>query len=257
MNLFDLTGKNAFVIGAGGIGSAIAKGLAWQGARIVVADINEKNAAKVASEIRAEGGKCDVLVADISTKADVEAMFARVDGYFDRLDILINAAGIGAYASAFDMTEDIWRAVLGHFLDSVFWCCREGGLRMAKTGGGKIVNICSMSGTTVTQSESGSTGSPYAAAKAGLIQLTKALAVEWIGKGIFVNGISPGMVRTALTAGMFDNNPKAVADMNALIPLGRIAQPIDIVGPAIFLSSAASDYVIGQNLLVDGGYTLR
>lgn len=256
MNLFDLTGKNAFVIGAGGIGSAIAKGLAWQGARVVIADIDQKNAAKVTEEIRKEGGTCDYIVSDITEKSAIEKMFMQVDSYYKKLDILINAAGIGTYSSAFNMTEEIWHKVLGHFLDSVFWCCREGGLRMAKTGGGKIVNVCSMSGVAVVE-VNGDTGCAYATAKAGLIHLTKALSVEWIDKGIYVNGISPGMVRTALTSGMFDNKPDAVAAMDALIPLGRIAQPIDMVGPAIFLTSAASDYVIGQNLLVDGGYTLR
>ena len=253
MKLFDLTGKNAFVIGAGGIGSAIAKGLAAQGAHVVIADISADHTKKTAEAIRAEGGVCGEIVSDITQKGDIERMFLKLDGFFDRLDILINAAGIGAYSSAFDMTEKIWRAIMGHFLDSVFWCCREGGLRMAKTGGGKIVNICSMSGEVVV----GDSASAYGAAKAGLIHLTRSLAAEWIGKNIFVNAISPGMVRTPLTAGMFDDNPEAVAAMNALIPLGRIAQPIDIIGPAIFLSAAASDYVVGQNLMVDGGFTLR
>ncbi len=253
MKLFDITGKNAFVIGAGGIGSSIARGLAWEGARVVIADISKENVEKTASAIRADGGVCDVIVTDITKKSDVESMFLALDRIYDKLDILINAAGIGAYSSAFDMTEEIWNAIMGHFLDSVFWCCREGGLRMKKTGGGKIVNICSMSGEVVV----GNTASAYGAAKAGLIHLTRSLAAEWIPERIFVNAISPGMVRTPLTAGMFDDNPDAVAEMNALIPLGRIAQPIDITGPALFLSSPASDYVVGQNLTVDGGYTLR
>ena len=192
-------------------------------------------------------------MADINTKAAVEQLFADVMKHTDRMDILINAAGIGAFSSAIDMTEEIWDSVINHFLNSVFWCCREAGKIMIPQGGGKIVNLCSMSGVVVT----GDAGSSYAAAKAGLIQLTKSLSTEWIGHGIYVNGISPGMVRTALTAPMFDDNPQAVADMNAQIPLGRIAQPIDMVGPAIFFASSASDYVIGQNLLVDGGYTAR
>ncbi|MEG1525097.1 MAG: SDR family oxidoreductase [Clostridia bacterium] len=253
MNMFDLTGKNAFVIGAGGIGSAIAKGLAEQGARVLVSDVSEKNAKAVVEAIKVIGGTASYLVADINSKAAVETLFAKVKTEFDTLDILVNSAGIGAFSSAVDMTEEIWNSVINHFLSSVFWCCREAGKIMIPQRHGKIVNLCSMSGVVVT----GDSGSSYAAAKAGLIQLTKALATEWIPYGVYVNGISPGMVRTALTAGMFDNNPQAVTEMNALIPLGRIAQPIDMVGPAIFLASAASDYVIGQNLLVDGGYTAR
>ena len=121
MKLFDLTGKNAFVIGAGGIGSAIAKGLAAQGAHVVIADISADHTKKTAEAIRAEGGVCSEIVSDITQKGDIERMFLKLDGFYNRLDILINAAGIGAYSSAFDMTEEIWRAIMGHFLDSVFW----------------------------------------------------------------------------------------------------------------------------------------
>ena len=111
MNLFDLTGKNAFVIGSGGIGSAIAEGLSWQGANVVVADISEKNAKSAAEKIRAAGGTADYLVADITKKADIEALFAAMDAKLGRLDILANSAGIGSFSSALDMTEEVWDTV--------------------------------------------------------------------------------------------------------------------------------------------------
>ncbi len=253
MNLFDLTGKNAFVIGSGGIGAAIAEGLAWQGANVVVADISEKNARSAAQRVTAAGTKADYIVADITKKADIEAMFAEMDRKIDRLDILVNSAGIGSFSSALDMTEEVWNTVVNHFLNSAFWCCQQGAKRMVPNGHGKIINICSMSGMVVT----GDVGSSYAAAKAGLIQVTKSLGCEWIRYGINVNGISPGMVRTALTDPMFDGNPEAVAEYDALIPLGRMAQPIDMVGAALFLAAPASDYIVGQNIVADGGYTLR
>ncbi|MDD6887448.1 MAG: SDR family oxidoreductase [bacterium] len=257
MNLFDLKGKNAFVIGAGGIGTAIAQGLSWQGAYVVVADVSEKNAKNAVAKIEADGGKADYIVADITTKSDIEAMFAEMDKKIDRLDILVNSAGIGSFSSALDMTEDVWNTVLNHFLNSVFWCCQQGGKRMVPNKYGKIINLCSMSGMVAT----GDVGSSYAAAKAGLIQLTKNLGCEWIPHGVNVNGISPGMVRTALTDPMFDpkmgGDPALIAMYDSQIPLGRMAQPIDMVGPALFLASPASDYLVGQNIVADGGYTCR
>lgn len=257
MNLFDLKGKNAFVIGAGGIGTAIAQGLSWQGANVVVADVSEKNAKNAVAKIAADGGKADYIVADITTKSDIEAMFAEMDKKIDRLDILVNSAGIGAFSSALDMTEEIWNTVINHFLNSVFWCCQQGGRRMVKNGYGKIINLASMSGMIAT----GDAGSVYAAAKAGVIQLTKNLGCEWIPSGVNVNAISPGMVRTALTDPMFDpamgGDPAMVEVFDAQIPLGRMAQPIDMVGPALFLASSASDYLVGQNIVADGGQTCR
>ncbi len=253
MDMFDLSGKRALVIGAGGIGGAIAKGLADKGARVIVADISEENAKAAAEAVAAGDRKPECFVVDIDKREAIADLFSKVMQTFETLDILVNSAGIGAFSPALDMTEEIWNDVINHFLTSVFWCCQEAGKRMKEQKYGKIVNISSMSGIVVT----GDAGSSYAAAKAGLIHLTKALATEWVKYGIFVNSISPGMVRTNLTAGMFDDNPEAVEAMNQLIPLGRIAQPVDMVGPALFLASPASDYVIGQNLVVDGGYSNR
>lgn len=252
MDLFDLSHKNALVIGSGGIGGAIAKGLAGQGASVLIADIRQENLDGTLEEMKRDGLTARTALADIDKKGEIPALFETVAREFETLDILVNSAGIGAFSSALDMTGDVWYRVLDHFLSNVFWCCQAGGRIMIPQKSGKIINVCSMSGMVVT----GDLGSSYGAAKAGLIQLTRALASEWVRHGVHVNAISPGMVRTDLTAPMFEDNPQAVEEMNALIPMGRMAQPIDMVGPALFLASAASDYVIGQNIVADGGYTL-
>ncbi|MDR1899002.1 MAG: SDR family oxidoreductase [Treponema sp.] len=245
--LFDLSGKKALVIGAGGIGGAIARGIAGAGADLVMADISPENLAAAEREIPGSRG----VTVDINRRENIRELFQTVLEISGTLDILVNAAGIGRMAPAIDITEEDWNAVVNHFLSGVFWSSQEAARIMLPQKKGKILNIASMSGVVVT----GGSGSAYAAAKAGLIQLTKALATEWIGDGVYVNALSPGMVRTALTAGMFDNNEEAVRKTSANIPLGRIARPEDMIGPALFLLSKASDYVVGQNLLVDGGYT--
>jgi NAD(P)-dependent dehydrogenase (short-subunit alcohol dehydrogenase family) len=155
-------------------------------------------------------------------------------------------------APAIETTEEQWRAVLSGFLDNVFWSNQQAAKIMLPRRRGKIVNLASMSGVIVT----GNRGASYAAAKAGVIQLSRALAMEWIAEGVYVNSISPGTVETALTAN-FLGIPELKREIEGAIPLGRVAQPEDIAGPALFLLSKASDYVVGQNLVVDGGYTVR
>ena len=249
MDRFDVKGKNALVIGAGGIGGAIAQALAEGGACVLLADISQENMDKVAKA----GGLVKTRVTNINSRAEVEALFAWAKGEVANLDMLVNAAGINKGAPAVEMEEGDWDEVLGHFLNSVFWCCQQAARWMLPRKHGKILNIASMSGVVCT----GDTGSSYAAAKAAVIQLTSYLACEWIKEGVYVNAISPGNVKTALTDGYFAMVPGLLESLEGQTPIGRIAQPEDMVGPALFLLSKASDYVVGQNLLVDGGYTLR
>jgi NAD(P)-dependent dehydrogenase (short-subunit alcohol dehydrogenase family) len=153
-------------------------------------------------------------------------------------------------APALETTEEQWNAVITGFLDNVFWSNQQAGKRFVAQKKGKIVNLASISGVIINS------GFSYAAAKAGVIQLTKALAIEWISSGVFVNSISPGTVYTALTKDFVDI-PEVIKEIEAGIPIGRIGQPEDIVGTAIYLLSRASDYVVGQNIIVDGGYTVK
>lgn len=248
--LFDLAGRTALVIGTGGIGSAIAKGLAEYGASVIISDVNEANLNKTAQEITQLGNSPRCFPINVDARDEIKKLFAFVREEAGKLDILVNSAGIGRMAHALDITQEDWDAVVNHFLSSVFWCCQEAARLMVEHKGGKILNICSMSGIVVT----GDMGSSYAAAKAGLIQLTKALGTEWAKYKINVNAISPGFVRTALTEGMF-KDPQVYQDTVNKIPLGRVAEPSDMVGTALFLCSSASDYLVGQNIVVDGGYT--
>jgi len=253
MDLFNVEGKFAIVIGCGSIGTAISAGLARGGAELIICDISTKNAERALSAVRQAGAKAHVHIVDINTLTAVKDLFVSAKQIFPRLDILVNAAGINKGAPALEMQEPVWNEVMNHFINSVFWCCREAAEWMISGGeGGKILNVASMSGVVCT----GDNGSPYAAAKAAVIHLTRYLACEWVKKGVYVNAISPGMVYSDLTSIYFDGNPGMVAATEGKIPLGRIGNPGDMVGPALFLLSGASDYVVGQNLLVDGGYTL-
>lgn len=252
MSLFEMKGKNALVIGCGGIGSAIAQGLAKEGVNLVLSDISEENLDKASNVCRAEGVQAATIAVNIDTKASCEDIFAFAKTKFQTLDMLVNSAGISKGAPAMDMPEGDWNDVMNHFVNAVFWCCQQAARWMAQTGGGKILNIASMSGVVCT----GTTGSPYAAAKAAVIHMSKYLAYEWIKNGINVNALSPGNVDTALTVPFLKADPAILEAVEAQTPIGRIAQPEDMVGPALFLLSPASNYVVGHNLLVDGGYTL-
>ncbi len=252
MNLFDLTGEYGLVLGSGGIGGAIARGMAEAGAEVIIADCSAGNLERTEAEIKRVGGRVHVVHADIKDKADVEALYRTADGLAPRLTLSVNSIGLNEMSHAVDTTEEQWDKVLNGFLKNLFWSNQEAAKRMLPQKKGKIVNLASMSGVIVT----GDQGSSYAAAKAGVIQLTRALAAEWISSGVYVNAISPGTVDTPLTAG-FLGDPASRREVEREIPIGRVAQPADMVGPALFLLSGASDYVVGHNLLVDGGYTLR
>lgn len=252
MGYFDLTGERALIIGSGGIGGAIAAGAAASGAEIVLADASAENLERARAAVEKAGGRAHVIQREIRSRDDIVTLYERVNKTLPDITLSVNAVGLSVMAPAIETTEDQWRTVLSGFLDNVFWSNQQAAKIMLPRHRGKIVNLASMSGVIVT----GNRGASYAAAKAGVIQLSRALAMEWIAEGIYVNSISPGTVQTALTAG-FLGNPDLKREIEGAIPLGRVAQPEDIVGPALFLLSKASDYVVGQNLVVDGGYTVR
>lgn len=251
-DLFDFTGERALILGAGGIGGAIAKEAARRGAKVVLADISEKNLEKVSAAIKEEGGIVYTIQTNISGRDDVVRLYEKVQEILPDITISVNSIGLNEQAPAVETTEEQWNTVINGFLNNLFWSNQQAAKIMIPNGKGKILNLASMSGVVVT----GDQGSSYAAVKAAVIHLTKALATEWIGKGIYVNALSPATVDTPLTAG-FLHAPGVEEEIAKDVPLGRVAKPEDMVGPAIFLLSKASDYVVGHNLIVDGGYTLR
>jgi NAD(P)-dependent dehydrogenase (short-subunit alcohol dehydrogenase family) len=168
-----------------------------------------------------------------------------------KIDVFVNNAGIAHNVPAEEMTDEEWRRMLSINLDGVFWCCREAGRAMLERGSGAIVNIASMSGMVSNHPQP---QAHYNASKAGVIMLTKSLAGEWASRGVRVNSISPGYVRTPLTElGM--SNPEWRDVWLSSTPMGRIAEPREIAPAVVFLASDASTYATGTNLVVDGGYT--
>lgn len=248
--VFDLSGRRGYVTGGGsGLGRAIAQGLAEAGAAVVVADINQEAAGRTADEIVSAGGRAVPLSVDVSQKDQVEALVRTALDELGGLDFAFNNAGILKLGKPEDVTEADWQAELDVDLSGVFLCCQAAGRHMLAHGGGKIVNTASISGLVVNS------GLTYSTAKAGVIQLTRVLAARWARRGVYVNCFSPGYIRTGMTAPHL-TRPEVEQEMLRQTPLRRLGEPRDLVGTAIFLASAASDFVTGQNIVVDGGVTL-
>ena len=249
-NPFDLSGKVAIVTGANtGIGQAIALALAEAGADI--AAVGRTAADQTVARARALGRKAEVIPADLSTIEPVQRVVDETLAKLGRLDILVNNAGIIRRADAVDFTEEDWDAVIDTNLKSVFFLCQAAGRHMIAQGQGKIINIASM-----LTFQGGIRVPSYTASKSGVGGLTKLLANEWAGKGVQVNAIAPGYIATNNTAVLQADEVrnKAIVDR---IPAGRWGDPGDLGGAAVFLASAASNYVAGHILAVDGGWLAR
>ncbi|MGE0682330.1 MAG: SDR family NAD(P)-dependent oxidoreductase [Candidatus Binatia bacterium] len=248
--LFDLTDKRGYVTGAGsGLGRAIALGLAEAGAAVVVSDINLATAEAVVKEIQANGGRALALCADVARKADVDELVRITAEQLGGLDFAFNNAGMLKIIRPEELSEQDWRAELDVDLSGVFLCCQAAGRYMIAHGGGKIINTASISGMIVNS------GLTYSTAKAGVIQLTRVLAYRWAKHKVYVNCFSPGYIRTNMTASHLQR-PEVEQEMLRQTPLRRLGEARDLVGPALFLASSASDFVTGHNLIVDGGVTL-
>jgi len=247
---FDLSGARGYVTGSGsGLGRAIAVGLAQAGAAVVASDIDVAAAAQTAEAINAKGGRAVPVRTDVARRADVEELVRTTAGELGGLDFAFNNAGILKLVKPEDLSEQDWRAELDVDLTGVFFCCQAAGRYMIAHGGGKIINTASISGMVVNS------GLTYSTAKAGVIQLTRVLAYRWAKHKVYVNAISPGYVRTAMIAKHLERS-EVETEMLRQTPLGRLGDARDLVGPALFLASPASDFVTGHNLVVDGGVTL-
>jgi gluconate 5-dehydrogenase len=248
--LFDLSGKCGYVTGGGsGLGRAIAGGLVEAGAAVVVSDINLEAAERVVEELKAQGGRALALRTDVARKAEVEELVRVTSEQLGRLDFAFNNAGILKIIKPEDLSEQDWQAELEVDLTGVFLCAQAAGRYMIAHGGGKIINTASISGMIVNS------GLTYSVAKAGVIQLTRVLALRWARHRVLVNCISPGYMRTGMTSPHL-TRPEVEQEMLRQTPLRRLGEPRDLVGAALFLAAPASDFVTGHNLVVDGGVTL-
>ena len=248
---FELTGKVAVVTGGnGGIGLGIAMGLAGAGANIVVAARSVEKTAQALEDIRALGVEAHGITVDVTQEPAIQRMVTNTIDHMGRLDILVNNSGIAGRAQPQDLTAAQWDSVVDVNLRAAFLASKEVYSHMVSAGGGKVINVGSM------YSLFGSDwGAPYAASKAGLVQLPKSLAVAWAKDNIQVNAVLPGWFVTDLTRGIPDADPNRYDNINRRIPTGRWGEPSELGGAAVFLASAASDYVTGAALTVDGGYS--
>jgi 3-oxoacyl-[acyl-carrier protein] reductase len=244
-----LAGKVALVTGASrGIGRAIAQSLAGAGAEVFCTSTKEGGCAETIGAITAAGGRAHALVCDVSVAEQVEQLAKALLDRAGRLDLLINNAGITRDGLFLRMSTDDFDQVLSTNLRGVFLVCKAFARSMAKTRGGRIVNVGSVVGI------SGNAGQAnYAAAKAGLVGLSKSLAQELAGRGVTVNVIAPGFISTDMTAAVPADAQQA---MLAQIPSGRFGDPKDVAGAALFLCTDAASYITGQTLVVDGGMTM-
>ncbi len=251
LSLFDLTGKKAMVTGgAVGIGRGCATALAMAGADVAIVDTDEETGTKTAAGIRALGRDSLFVRCDVTRKDDVQAMLAAVVGRFGRLDIAVNNAGIAILGGDEDLDQAAWDKVIAVNLTGVWLCAQAEARQMIaqNPAGGKIINTASMSARIANCNAS------YDASKAGIVHMTRTLAAEWGRFNINVNCFSPSYLLTPMHA----STPVEVRQrIRELTPMGHMERPEDLYGTIIFLASAASNYVTGHDLLVDGGHTLN
>ena len=247
LNGFSLQDRVAVVTGGGqSLGLEIGRALRDHGAKVVVAEINAETGPAAAEEL---GG--DFVRLDVTDTESVREMVRTVLEKHESIDVLVNNAGVVHNIPSEDVPDEEWRTVLSVNLDGVFYCCREVGRAMLERGSGAIVNIASMSGIVSNHPQP---QAAYNASKAGVIMLTKSLAGEWASRGVRVNSVSPGYIRTPLTElGMSRSEWSEVWISST--PMGRLAEPREIAPAVVYLASDASSYATGTNLVVDGGYT--
>lgn len=245
-----LAGKKAIITGGGrGIGRAIAVAFAEAGADLAVIGRTAGLLEDTASEIRALGQTAAFKAADLTDVGSIPGAFAELSDVLGGFDILVNSAGVQLTAPALDVSEQDWDATLDANLKALFFCCQAGGRHFVGQGAGKIINLASTFSIV---------GFPefaaYCASKGGVMQLTRTLSLEWAPHGVNVNAIAPTAVRTEMNAYLLDD-PGFLEAFIPHVPAGRVGQPSDVAGSAVFLASPASDFVHGHLLFVDGGYT--
>ncbi|MGQ9655983.1 MAG: SDR family NAD(P)-dependent oxidoreductase [Thermodesulfobacteriota bacterium] len=245
---FDLAGRVAIVTGGGkGIGRAIALGLAGAGAKVVIAARTASEIESVAKEIRSQGGEARAHVTDVGVSDQVDALVAGSLDAFGRIDILINNAARSFLRALFDLREDGFDKIFDTNVKGTFLLSRAVAKVMKEQGGGRIVNI-----TTVGAVRGGAGMGVYHASKAAVKMLTMCMAVEWAPYNILVNAVGPALTKTHFSRPLWAN-PEVEHQIAMRIPMGRLAEPEDIVGAVLFLCSDSAAFITGQSLYVDGG----
>lgn len=248
---FDLSGRTALVTGAGkGLGRTIARALAAAGADIVAVSRTRSDLDSVVGEIAALGRRAVAVVADVADEESVRAMTATALAAFDHLDILVNNAGVEGVSPMLDVDVEAWDHVFAINLRGPMLCSKHVGAHMVARRSGKVINVASVL-ATLPQRKMG----PYATTKAGLVQLTRVTALEWMRHNVQVNALCPGYFITPMNQD-FLATPEGESFIQRL-PLKRVGRPEELEGAAVFLASDATSYITGTTLYVDGGHSLR
>jgi NAD(P)-dependent dehydrogenase (short-subunit alcohol dehydrogenase family) len=250
-NLFSLKGKNAVVIGgAGGLGRVLAAGLVEYGAQVAIADINEDGLKSAAEDIKAKTGAA-VKTYSVNTdqEENIQALVKNTVADMGRVHVLVNAQGFNVKAAATEYPAESWDKLFSVNVRGVMLCCKNFAAHMVEAGGGKIINLSSIRG--LRAAAGGNLG--YCATKGAVDMITRTLAVELASKNVLVNALGPIITATPMTKETIKNDPGRYAKTLDNIPMGRFGEPEDLIGPAVFLASAASDFVTGTILYPDGG----
>jgi len=250
LEVFSVKGKSAIVTGASrGLGEAIAVGLAEAGADLVLASRDEERLEKVAKETRSKGSKCVTVKVDVLKSQEVQSMVDRAISEFGKIDILVNNAGVNIVKPFVDLTEDDWDSVLDTNLKGYFLCAQAVGREMIKNKSGCVINNASIFGRTGFMNIA-----PYIASKGGVVQLTKALAVEWARFNIRVNCIAPSYIVTEMAKRDIESNPKIREQNVRKIPMRRGGEPREVADVVVFLASDAASFMTGETVAIDGGW---
>lgn len=246
-----LKNKVALITGGGsGIGAAIAKAFAREGAQVVICGRREEQLKQVTQEIDSSGGEALYCVADVSSAQQIQAMHDTIKLKFGTIDILVNNAGIYLPDDVTATNEDVWDTVMNVDAKGVFLVSKSVLPDMIQKGKGKIINIASIAGLFGFEKSAA-----YCAAKGAVVNLTREMALDYAPKGICVNAIAPGVIDTDMTKG-FLSNEQAKQAFLAKTPVGRVGTPDDIAHGAVYLASDESDFVAGHTLVIDGGWTI-
>jgi 3-oxoacyl-[acyl-carrier protein] reductase len=246
-----LAGKTALITGAGsGIGRATALLFAEEGANIAVNDINLSTAEETSSTIKLEGHRAIAIKADVAETVEVDAMIDRVIEEFGGIHILVNNAGMASGCPTIDFSLESLVKIISVNLTGPFLCCQKAGRWMIRNGGGRIINIASVAGMKGVEG-----GAAYSSSKAGVINLTRSLAIEWAKYNINVNVIAPGFINTPMQLDVNEVGEEVIEEMRRSIPQKRFGEAEEVAKVALFLASNDVSYVTGVTIPVDGGYT--
>jgi NAD(P)-dependent dehydrogenase (short-subunit alcohol dehydrogenase family) len=252
LSQFDLSGKTALVTGASrGLGVSFARGLAKAGCNLVITARDLDRLKSVASDLEQYGGRVAPFKADVAQMKDAAAMVEYAVSEFGRLDVVVNNAGISSVAEAETMSSTQWQSVIDTNLSGLFYCAQSAARHMLRSGTGKIINIASMYGISASSCISQAS---YVASKAAVLGLTRELAVEWAPRGLHVIALAPGFFRSDQTIWAFEQDAELGARLLSKVPMGRMGKLEELEATIVYMASAASDYMNGQALVLDGGF---